>query len=96
LLALFVCGSPARSTDDDRLALSAQLDSIEALFVPGEVMNHVLVRYVESFADDAVLLTPEAEPVVGREAILACHVAGFEGLGADLPPVRATRGPLGR
>jgi ketosteroid isomerase-like protein len=72
--------SPPRSAEDDRFALSAQLDSIEALFAPGEAIDDVFARYVSFFAEDAVLLPPEADPVVGRERILAFYVAAFEGL----------------
>ena len=69
---------------EDQLAdtdeLSLQLRSIESLFAPGSTIEEVFERYLEFFADDAILLPPGAQPVRGRDAIRDFYLSGFEGL----------------
>lgn len=60
-------------------ALGAQLDSIEALFVPGPPIGQVLRQYVDRFADEAVLHPPAGPSVTGRAAILEYYVDAFRG-----------------
>ncbi len=56
--------APAGLTDADRAVLAAKADSAAAAASAGDVTT-----WSNMYADDAVMLAPNSEPVVGRAAI---------------------------
>ena len=81
-LALVLGGCAAGESMEDEASvvgeLAAQLDSIEAIFIPGS--EDFVDAYLGFFADDAVLLPPGQASIEGISAVRDFYTSGFEGL----------------
>ena len=92
------CSTGEAPDDEDLMVaeLTAQLDSIEAIFAPGS--TDFIDAYLQFFDDDVVLLPPGQPAIEGKGAIREFYSSGFDGLDPVSleygEPVIVLQGPL--
>jgi ketosteroid isomerase-like protein len=69
-LSVLQIGCDARPTDGDLQAINRLQSQVDSAIINGDTE-----RYVTFLADDAVLMPPNAPPVVGKEAIRSWNAA---------------------